>query len=331
MRIDSKIAVVILNYNGKHLLEKFLPGILSKSQEATVYVIDNGSSDDSVSWLEQFSSVVNIIKLSGNYGYAGGYNRGLKHVHNDICCLLNNDVEVDQNWLEPIKTIFHESSDIGAFQPHILDYSNRIRYEYAGAAGGYLDFLGFPYCRGRVFNKLEDKTDRYNGNAYVFWASGACLFLRKKVFDELSGFDEDFFAHQEEIDFCWRLQRKGYDIVTSSDSKVYHLGGGTLMKSPYKIYLNHRNSLVMLLKNLPLGLLYIIIPIRLVIDFFVGLFYLFCLRFGSFLAIIKSHISVYTTIKQTILKRKSFLHLPFVRHYKAFSVSIIYLRKLFQH
>lgn len=331
MTDNSKVAIVILNFNGRHLLERFLPGILSNSLEATVYVIDNGSNDDSVAWLEQFNGIVHPIKLSKNYGYAGGYNRGLKHVHNDICCLLNNDVEVDQNWLNPIRVLFQENSEIGAFQPHILDYSNRTRYEYAGAAGGYLDFFGFPYCRGRIFNKLEEKTDRFNGNTSIFWASGACLFIKKKVFNELGGFDEDFFAHQEEIDYCWRLQRKGYKVITSSESIVYHLGGGTLRRSPYKIYLNHRNSLVMLLKNLPIGLLYIIIPIRLAVDFFVGTCYLFCFRFGSLLAVIKSHIDFYATLKRTIIKRKSLQILPFVRHYKGISIFIFFVKNLFQH
>ena len=201
-----KIAVVILNWNGKDLLEKFLPSVVSFSEEAQVYVADNASTDDSVSYVKKHFSEVSIIQNKTNGGYAKGYNDALKNLQEDIFVLLNSDVEVTENWLTPIHNAFEKDSNLVAAQPKILDYKNKEYFEYAGAAGGYIDALGYPFCRGRIFDTIEKDDGQYNDTKNIFWASGACLFIKRTAFEKAGGFDEDFFAHQEEIDLCWRLQ-----------------------------------------------------------------------------------------------------------------------------
>ncbi|MGB2129317.1 MAG: glycosyltransferase family 2 protein, partial [Flavicella sp.] len=245
-----KIAVVVLNWNGKKLLENFLPSLVAFSKEATVYVADNASTDDSVPFILEYFPSVKIIQNKKNGGYAKGYNDALQKIKADVYALVNSDIEVTENWLSPIIETFDSSKDIGIIQPKILDYNNKNRFEYAGAAGGFLDMLGYPFCRGRIFQSLENDTQQYNDNIAIDWASGACLFIRSKIYHELEGFDEDFFAHMEEIDLCWRLKNRGYRIGACGGSVVYHLGGGTLQKiSPFKSYLNFRNNLYMLVKN----------------------------------------------------------------------------------
>lgn len=247
-----KIAVVILNYNGKHWLEKFLPNVIENTTHSNseIIVADNASTDDSITFIKTNFPTVKIIQNKENTGYAGGYNKALKSVNADIYCLLNSDVEVSKNWLEYILPIF-EDEKVMAAQPKILSYHNKSTFEYAGAAGGFIDKYGYPFCRGRIFDTVEQDTGQYNEVLEIFWASGACLFVRSSIFHQLGGFDEDFFAHQEEIDLCWRIKNLGYKILYAPKSVVYHVGGGTLKKSnPKKTFLNFRNNRFLLLKNL---------------------------------------------------------------------------------
>ncbi len=246
-----KVAVVILNWNGRKLLEQFLPSVLIYSQkEATVYVADNASTDDSVLFIEENHPEVKIIQNSSNGGYAKGYNDALKNLTEDIFILLNSDVEVTPNWINPIISEFKKDSTLVAVQPKILDYNNKDYFEYAGAAGGFIDKLGYPYCRGRIFNTLEKDQGQYNDIKEIFWATGACLFVNKDAFWNIGGFDEDFFTHQEEIDLCWRLKAKKGTIKYIGKSTVYHVGGATLAAAnPKKTFYNFRNTLLALLKN----------------------------------------------------------------------------------
>ena len=245
-----KIAVVILNWNGKDLLNKFLPSIIEYSEGAQIYVADNASTDDSVDFVIQNHPSVKIIQNQVNGGYAKGYNDALKTLSEDIYVLLNSDVEVTPNWLDPIISKFSKDNSIAAAQPKILDYKNKEYFEYAGAAGGYLDKLGYPFCRGRIFNTLEKDNGQYNDTTEIFWASGACLFVRANAFWEAGALDEDYFAHQEEIDLCWRIKAKGGKIIYDGSSEVFHVGGATLDSgSPEKTFYNFRNSLFNLLKN----------------------------------------------------------------------------------
>jgi len=261
------VAVVILNWNGKTLLERFLPSVVAYSKEATVYVADNASSDDSVDFVSKAYPEVKIVQNTENGGYAKGYNDALSKIDADVYCLLNSDVEVTPNWLTPVISAFEESDDIAAIQPKILDCKKKTHFEYAGAAGGYIDKLGYPYCRGRIFDTIEKDEGQYDEDIDIFWASGACLFIRKTVFEEAGKLDEDFFAHQEEIDLCWRIQNMGYRIRFIADSTIYHLGGATLdTMNPKKTYLNFRNNLYLLLKNVNTKRLPGILLIRLILD-----------------------------------------------------------------
>src|SRR5690554_5586351 len=245
-----KTAVVILNWNGKALLEKFLPSVVRFSEGATIYVADNASTDTSVSFIAEHFPSIKIIQNTTNGGYAKGYNDALKNLDEDIFVLLNSDVEVTEKWLDPVIAEFARDETVAAAQPKILDYNNKSHFEYAGAAGGFLDKYGFPFCRGRIINTLEEDKGQYNEVAPIFWASGACLFIRSKAFRKVGGFDEDYFAHQEEIDLCWRLQGKNNKILSVGSSKVYHVGGATLgAGNAQKTFLNFRNSLFNLIKN----------------------------------------------------------------------------------
>lgn len=269
-------AVVILNYNGKHFLQKFLPGVIAHSGAAKIIVADNSSTDDSIPFLtENFSNQVQILKLDSNSGYCGGYNNALKQIQAEYYVLLNSDVEVTPDWIDPVISLFKQNASIAAAQPKILSYHTRNEFEYAGAAGGFLDTFGYPFCRGRIFNTFEKDNGQYNDTRPVFWATGACLFIRSEIFHRFGGFDEDFFAHMEEIDLCWRIQRSGLQVFYAGHSHVYHVGGGTLSKSnPRKTYFNFRNGLSLLVKNLPVGQLYWKIPIRLILDWAAALKFL---------------------------------------------------------
>ncbi|CEN35036.1 Glycosyltransferase (fragment) [Capnocytophaga canimorsus] len=223
-----KIAIVILNWNGVSLLKQFLPKVIQYSQDAQVYVVDNASTDGSVVFLKKYFPQIKIIENSENGGYAKGYNQALSQIEADVYCLLNSDVEVTENWLNPIVECFSKNNEIAIVQPKILDHKNKSRFEYAGAAGGFLDKYGFPFCRGRIFDTIEMDLGQYDNNIDLFWASGACFFIRSEVFRKIQGFDEDFFAHQEEIDLCWRVHHLKKRIIYCSDAVVYHVGGATL-------------------------------------------------------------------------------------------------------
>ena len=301
-----KTAVVILNWNGKHWLEKFLPNVISNSLDATVIVADNNSTDDSVSYLKENFPNIQIIQNNGNYGYAKGYNLSLKQIDAQYFILLNSDIEVTENWISPIISLMDSNNTISACQPKILDYNNKTKFEYAGASGGYIDKFGYPFCRGRIFDDLEEDKGQYNKATEVFWATGACLFVRASHFWEVGGLDNDFFAHQEEIDLCWRFKNKGYKIMAEPKSVVYHVGGGTLqVGSPLKTHLNFRNNLYMMFKNLPLSSLFIIIPIRLVLDGIAAITFLANKKGVNHLfAVMKAHFAFYFEIPKLIAKRR---------------------------
>lgn len=316
--MKNSLAIVILNWNGKELLKTFLPSVTAYSQQATLYVADNASSDGSVAYLKQEYPQVKIIQNSGNFGFAKGYNEALKQVDEDIFCLLNSDVEVTKNWLPPVMHIFEKDAQTAIIQPKLLDYNQRDHFEYAGAAGGFLDRYGYPYCRGRIFNMVEKDLGQYDKQATIFWASGACMFIRKKVFDTLAGFDEAFFAHMEEIDLCWRSQNAGYKVVFTPESKVYHVGGATLDKSnPRKTFLNFRNSLFTVVKNTT-GSIFSLIATRLVLDGIAGIMFLVQFKPLDCLAIVKAHFNLYSNFPRLLKQRKQ---LPRqVKHYHVRSV-----------
>jgi GT2 family glycosyltransferase len=301
-----KIAVVVLNWNGKAWLKKFLPTLEEYSQEATVFVADNASTDDSVDYVKINFPTVKIIINASNGGYAKGYNDVLKQIDSEYFVLINSDIEVTAGWLSPIIALMDNDKQIAACQPKILDYNNKNKFEYAGASGGFIDNLGYPFCRGRIFDFLEEDKGQYNDTIEVFWATGACLFVRAKHYNEVDGLDEDFFAHQEEIDLCWRLKNKGFKVMVEPKLVVYHVGGGTLNAgSPFKTYLNFRNNLFMLFKNLPTSSLFTTIPMRLVLDGVAALTFLNKEKgLEHVLAITKAHFSFYFAIPNLIAKRQ---------------------------
>ncbi len=299
------LAIVILNWNGKNWLEKFLPSVIEHSKNSFIYVIDNSSTDDSVSFLRENFPTIKIIHNKENHGFAGGYNAGLKKIDHEFYCLLNSDVEVTENWLTPIQNIFANDPQIAAVQPKILDFNDRNYFEFAGAGGGFIDNLGYPYCRGRVFEKIEKDFGQYNDEIEIFWASGCCFFIRAKDFWAQNGFDARFFAHQEEIDLCWRLKNSGKKIYYTGKSTVYHVGGGTLNKqSPQKTFLNMRNNLSMILKNTPLMSGIFLIFFRMILDGFAGFYFGYKNGKSHFWAVIKAHFSFYSQIPQTLKLRQ---------------------------
>jgi GT2 family glycosyltransferase len=301
-----KIAVVILNWNGVQLLEQFLPSVVKYSPEATIYIADNASTDDSISFVLINFPTVKIVKNDANLGFAGGYNEALKHIDADIYALVNSDIEVTENWLQPIVKTFETEAETAIIQPKILDFKNKECFEYAGAAGGYIDQYGYPFCRGRIFDTLEKDAGQYDDTCEIFWASGACFFIRSQVYKELKGFDADFFAHQEEIDLCWRALNKGFKIKYNSKSVVYHVGGATLQQgNPKKTFLNFRNSLLMLTKNLPQEKLYRILFIRMILDGIAGIQFISQGKFAHFNAIFKAHFSFYRLFSINYKKRDS--------------------------
>ena len=298
-----KIALVILNWNGKDLLEKFLPSIITHSPYATIYVADNASTDDSISYVKTHYPEINIIQNTKNEGYAKGYNSALKNVKADLYGLINSDVEVTPYWLNPIIDFYQENNNASIVQPKILDYNNKHLFEYAGAAGGFLDKYGYSFCRGRVFNTLEKDTNQYKSSS-ITWASGACFFIKEKDFKALNGFDSDYFAHYEEIDLCWRAKNKGLNVNCITESIVYHIGGATLKNSsPFKTYLNFRNSLFTLVKNLPSNKLISIIFTRMILDGVAGIRFLILGQPKHLWSILKAHISFYTKLRTMYRKR----------------------------
>ena len=313
-----KIAVVILNWNGKKLLKTFLPSVVNFSQNATVYVADNASTDDSIEFIKENFPTVKIIANDKNGGFAKGYNDALKEVEADIYALVNSDVEVTENWLTPIIKEFTTDANTAIIQPKILDYKNKEKFEYAGAAGGFLDVLGYPYCRGRIFNTLEKDKGQYNDIIKINWASGACFFIRSNVYHQLGGFDEDYFAHQEEIDLCWRTNNLGHTIKYVGKTTIYHVGGATLNEeNSYKTFLNFRNSLFSLVKNAPTNRVFFYVFIRLILDGVAGIRFTLQGRPIHTWAILKSHASFYKNLPKMISKRAK-THKG--KHYSTFSI-----------
>lgn len=302
-----KTAVVILNYNGKHFLEQFMKSVIlhSAATDAEIYVADNASTDNSVEFIRVNYPQIKLILLDKNYGFAGGYNEALKEVVAEYFVLLNSDVEVTANWLAPVISYLDIHPETVAAQPKILAYHDKNRFEHAGAAGGYLDKYGYPFCRGRIFNETEIDNGQYNSVREIFWASGACLFIRSKDFWDAGGFDSQFFAHMEEIDLCWRLKSRGKSIVCIPESKIYHVGGGTLtVENPQKTYLNFRNNLLMLYKNLPSKVLFRTIFIRLILDGLAAIQFLMKGKTANVKSIWQAHMDFYKLRSSFSLKRK---------------------------
>lgn len=293
MNQSPKVAIVILNWNGRKYLEKFLPSVMAtRYDNFEVIVADNGSTDDSLSFLKNNYPSLRLISFFENYGFAKGYNEALKNVISDYYVLLNSDVEVQTDWLSPMIQLLESNATIAACQPKILSYKNKSMFEYAGAAGGWLDKYGYPFAKGRIFDICEEDKGQYDQQEPIFWASGASLFIRSSVFHEMKGFDEYFFAHQEEIDLCWRMQLAGHLIYSCPSSIIYHVGGGTLPRgNSLKTYLNFRNNKIMMSKNLPLSKKLWVVPVRNLLDGISAWKGLLTGDAGYFVAILRAHIA----------------------------------------
>ncbi|MFN5325685.1 MAG: glycosyltransferase family 2 protein [Bacteroidota bacterium] len=304
------VGVVILNWNGRHFLQQFLPSVMASSYPALkIYVADNGSKDDSINYLKSNFPGVFLIEMKENTGFTGGYNEAMKHVDDEIVVLLNSDIEVDPNWINPVVAMFSRDNKIAAIQPKILDYNNRDYFEYAGGAGGWIDSLGYPFTKGRIFDEVERDQHQYDKEEAIFWASGASMFIRRVCFLEAGGLDPYFFAHQEEIDLCWRLQLAGYTIMSCPSSIVYHVGGGTLQKeNPQKTYLNFRNNLIMLFKNNTGSKKWFVIKVRFILDAISAWKNLLSGNSSFFIAVAKAHFSFIKWVsldkKQSIFPQK---------------------------
>lgn len=297
--MNSSVAVVILNWNGRNHLETYLPSVVEHSKVANVYLADNCSTDDSVEFVQTTYPQIKIIQNKENGGFALGYNQALDKLEEDYFILLNSDVEVTENWIEPLIHQMEAHPNMAIAQPKIKSYNEKEKFEYAGAAGGYIDFLGYPFCQGRLFNQIEVDQGQYNTPKEVFWASGACMFIKSSIFKSLGGFDASYFAHMEEIDLCWRAKNLGYSVYYIPESEVFHLGGGTMKNTnPRKTFLNFRNSLLTLYKNDHSGYCFMKIILRLLLDFpaFVKLFLESGLKHA--LAIPKAHFSFYQMKKE---------------------------------
>lgn len=317
------LGIVILNWNGIKLLEKFIPPLLKYTPEQhKIYVIDNGSTDDSIEFIKKHKRI-KIIKLDCNYGFAKGYNLGLRDVKEDILCLLNNDVEVTKNWTKSILKQFKEEADTAVIQPKLKNYFNKYEFDYAGAAGGFLDKYGYPYCNGRIYNKIEKDFNQYDKLSDIFWACGACFFIRKNIFESHNGFDENFWAHMEEIDLCWRIQNSKFKIRFNHNSEVFHANAASLKQSnPKKTYLNFRNQLFMITKNSKNNLFFLLIE-KFIIDAIVSIYLLFDKGINHFIAIIKAYVSFYKHINLLIgFRKKNKRHL---KHYQTRSIIFKYL------
>jgi len=291
----AKVAVVILNWNGRKFLEKFLPSVLANSEDvADIIIADNASTDSSIEFLQDNYPQLRIITNRTNGGFACGYNEALAEVEAEYYVLLNSDIEVTKNWIEPVIKLMESDASIAACQPKLRSYHEREKFEYAGAAGGFIDEYGYPFCRGRIFQHIETDNGQYDDAVEIFWATGACMFVKAELYKQFGGFDEDFFAHMEEIDFCWRLKNGGYKIMYCPDSVVYHVGGGTLpKKSSHKTYLNFRNNLSLLYKNLPSHLLLPVFAVRFPLDGIAALKFLIDGGFADFSAVMRAHFYFY--------------------------------------
>ncbi|MBA4321404.1 MAG: glycosyl transferase family 2 [Odoribacter sp.] len=303
-----KTAIVILNWNGIGYLKKFLETAVNNSisSGSVLFVADNGSTDGSADWVEKNFPSVKLIMLEENHGFAGGYNIALRQIDARYFILLNSDIEVTPGWTEPLISFMDNNPDAAACQPKILSWHNREFFEYAGAAGGYIDKFGYPFCRGRIFNSLEKDSGQYNSRKDIFWSSGACMIVRAEAWKKSSGFDADFFAHMEEIDLCWRFQKAGYRVCFTHESVVYHVGGGVLpYDSPFKTYLNFRNNLFLLYKNLPENKLHTTLFIRMLLDGIAALLFVFNGKFTNVRSVWQAHMDYYKAINSLKIKRKS--------------------------
>jgi len=302
----TKVAVVILNWNGITFLEKYLPKVIENSAVAgtEIIVVDNGSTDSSVKYLKTLEPAVRVICFEENHGFATGYAKALQMIKAEYYLLLNSDVEVSPDWLKPLTDLMDADRTVAACMPKIKAFNQREFFEYAGAAGGFIDLFGYPFCRGRILNSIEKDTGQYNGPAEIFWASGACMLVRASAYFEAGELDRDFFAHMEEIDLCWRFKRLGYKIVYCADSTVYHVGGGTLPNNnPRKLYLNYRNNLFLLCKNQPGRELIFVLPMRIIFDWLSAILYLPS-SFAFFKSVIRAHLSFLKSLPVLIIKRR---------------------------
>ncbi len=309
----TKAAIVILNYNGLKYLQEFLPTVVKYNRDdCRIIIADNASTDASVAYLQENHPSLEIIRLNKNYGFSHGYNEALKKVEAEYYILLNSDVEVTAGWLDPLIELLDHNPDVAACQPKILSYHRRTHFEYAGAAGGYIDFLGYPFCRGRIFETVEEDLGQYDDIVPIFWATGACLMIRSKIFHEAGGFDESFFAHMEEIDLCWRLHLLGYKVYYSGHSQVYHVGGGTLPKtSPVKTYLNFRNGLSMLYKNTYDASKYYKLPLRILMDIIAAFKFLITNSYENSLAVLRG---IVDSMKKYKINRQKKKHASRAKH-----------------
>jgi hypothetical protein len=302
----TRTAVVILNYNGEKLLRQFLPSVIQYSTQAEIIVADNGSTDNSIPILQQDFSQVRIIRLDKNYGFCGGYNRALQQVSADYFVLLNSDVEVTSDWLVPMTTLLDTDQSISAVQPKILSYRDKKKFEYAGAAGGFIDAFGYPFCRGRIFDHIEVDKGQYDDERPVFWGSGACLIIRSDIYKAFGGLDEDFFAHMEEIDLCWKINRAGKQVYYCGKSTVYHLGAGTLdYENPRKVYLNFRNGLALIFKHFNSTELIFKFPFRIMLDWVAALSFFVKGRWQCAWAVIRAHLHFFTRLSLNYRKRQN--------------------------
>lgn len=311
----SLLSVVILNYNGAKYLQKFLPKVVEYSKEYEVIVADNASTDNSISLTKELFPSVKTIQLTGNFGFCGGYNMALRQIRSKYFLLLNSDIEVTANWIGPMIAMMEENPEVAAVQPKIRSYTDKHSFEYAGAAGGYIDKYGYPFCRGRLFDTLETDQGQYNDPHEIFWATGACMLIRSELFHSHGGFDEHFFAHMEEIDLCWRLKNAGYRIMYCPGSVVFHVGGGTLPKdNPRKVYYNFRNSLFLLTKNLPSEQLAYKLIIRLILDFPAAVSYLLKGSLSCCWSIFQAHMAFYRHLPKYLKQRKGVHGKPELMH-----------------
>ncbi len=331
----KKLSVIILNWNGKELLKRFLPSVVEHSREdyAEVVVADNGSTDGSKEMLNEEFPSVRIIPFAENYGFAGGYNRAVESVDSEFVLLLNSDVEVSEGWLRPLYNYITTHDDVAAVQPKILSYNERDRFEYAGASGGFIDRFGFPFCRGRIVGSDERDEGQYDDIADLFWCSGAAMLVKRSLYIEAGGLDESFFAHQEEIDLSWRMHALGFRSVSCPESVVWHLGGGTLpMDHPGKLMLNYRNNLLMLYKNLTKGSFRRVLFCRFFMDFAASLLFLLRGEFKNFCTVFKAYHSFFTmrrgvkrvgegasTMKMAMIYPRSIIVAYYLKRVKSFS------------
>ena len=323
-----KLSIVILNWNGSHHLKRFLPALIrfSNYHWAEIVVADNHSDDDSCDCIEKYFPEVRLQRLTKNYGFAEGYNQALKNNFADYLLLLNSDVEVTENWLDPLIETMESDPLIGSCQPKILSLNHRDQFEYAGASGGFIDHFGYPFCRGRIINSQEQDLRQYDTPISVFWTSGAAMVIRGNLWHESGGFDADFWAHMEEIDLCWRMKNRGYKIVVNPESRVFHLGGGTLAYgSPKKIYLNFRNNLFLLYKNLPKGRLFKPLLIRMLLDGIAAIQFLLTGQFEAFSKVLGAHRDFYRSLGKLRRKRKDLINKTNTsNHPEIYKGSIIY-------